>query len=72
MTAISATDTALLNHISDQQHLACQLLGLLEGLSFLHNEGHTPDAVTSLIQIGHGLSERLYRNLDIIALPRER
>ncbi|RRH68323.1 hypothetical protein [Falsigemmobacter faecalis] len=66
---ISATDTALLDHISQQQDRACHLLGLLKGMAALDMSRASPDAVTSMIHVSKNLAEDLCLNLDNTRLP---
>lgn len=69
MNAISATDTALLDHISQQQGRARHLLGLLKGMAALDMSRASPDAVTSMIHVSKNLAEDLCLNLDSTRLP---
>lgn len=68
---MSLHDSALHEHISNQQTQALRLCGLLEAIATLDNQSLAPDAVSALIQIAVDMAEELNRNLDSVALPKD-
>ncbi|SEO13214.1 hypothetical protein SAMN04489859_10377 [Paracoccus alcaliphilus] len=62
--------TALEQHIQNQQNRACQLVGVLEAIATLDNEGIAENAVTALIHVALDIAREVNDGLDSAALPK--
>lgn len=61
----------LRHHLSDQQDVAVQILGIFKGLQVLDASREAPDAVTVLIELGTKLADSLYMDLDATTLKQK-
>ena len=61
---------ALLDHIRDMQTKATRLLGLLEVIGFIENEGACLKGRVALTEIAIGLAGTLNLGLDSVSLPK--
>jgi hypothetical protein len=63
--------SALRKHVEDQQTRSCQLIGVLEAIATLDNEGIAPNAVTTLIQVALNIANEIDTGLDCVNLPKD-
>ncbi|RWR08493.1 hypothetical protein [Paenirhodobacter populi] len=63
--------STLREHIQNQQNMACNLVGVLEALAILDNEGMGKGgAVTSLISVALVMASDINEGLDTVNLPK--
>ncbi|WP_312530421.1 hypothetical protein [Paracoccus sp. (in: a-proteobacteria)] len=59
----------LREYIASQQCEATRLVGVLEALLMLNNEGVAENAQAALINVAYGMADEINRALDSVSLP---